>query len=177
MRRHNLLRKFLRPCKTLKYKCITYWSVIIALILIRGRFFSRFDGILVWYRANLDYTLKSARQCVYYAKRLEGDETRACAWPTLVTYRPLPGAGDPTRVNRGRSRPGWSRDRLDIDFPRCVTDDKRDPVGLYSFTTLADADRNRSQTNRLVYAVMPIPGRRDGDWMFSGTAYSVKRPR
>jgi len=39
----------------------------------------------------------------------------------------------------------------------------KDPVGLYSFTTLADADRNRSQTNRLVYAVMPITERRDGD--------------
>lgn len=43
----------------------------------------------------------------------------------------------------------------------------KDPVGLYSFTTLADADRNRSQTNRLVYAVMPITERRDGDWMLA----------
>lgn len=146
----------------------------ITLVLNRQRFFSR-NFRLISCKSGLHFEERSGDACI-----MQNASRGMKRGPCMAHPRHVPaitGAGDLTQKNRGRSRPGWSRDRLDIDFPRCVTDDKRDPVGLYSFTTLADADRNRSQTNRLVYAVMPIPGRRDGDWMFSATAYSVKRPR
>lgn len=129
-------------------------------------FFSRFGGILIWYRANLGHSLRGAPRsnaCIMQiaSRGMKQGPPR----PTLVTYRPLLARGSYYRIVVGRA-PDEAGIVWILAFPDASRMTK-DPVGLYSFTTLADADRNRSQTNRLVYAVMPIPGRRDGDWMLA----------
>ena len=120
-------------------------------------FFSRFGGILIWYRANLCYGLKSASARRVLCKTPRGGWSRA-VWDTLVTYWPLLAWGKPM------PKSWFGPDEAGIVWILTFPDASRmtkDPVGLYSFTTLPDArDRNRSQTNRLVYAVMPITERR-----------------
>lgn len=76
-------------------------NLSIALVLNRQRVFLTefsFDIVQIW------PTLRRAsRRCVYYAKRLEGDEAEDLAWPTLVTYRPLPARRIlPRRIAVGR---------------------------------------------------------------------------
>lgn len=74
---------------------------------------------------------RALRRCVYYAKCLERDEVGPHGPPSSRTshYR------HEETYARIVVRPGWSRDRLDIDFPRCVTDDKRSGGSIFVYDT------------------------------------------
>jgi len=120
----------------------------------RKEFFSRFGGILISCKSGL-WSEESAPAMRVLCKTPRGG---CSVWDTLVTYWPLLTWGKPTPESW--FGPDEARIVWILTFPDASRMTK-DPVGLYSFTTLPDArDRNRSQTNRLVYAVMPITERR-----------------